>query len=67
MRRQGVGAGEAKGEGGGSSRSGQDELRQRQQLPYPTDLIYAACPKSATGGQVLQSERALEDWRGGLG
>ena len=56
-RKQGVGAEKARGERG-SSRPGQAELPRRQQPPCPADLIYAACPMSATSGRVVMSGRA---------
>ncbi|KAG3262841.1 hypothetical protein H1C71_017829 [Ictidomys tridecemlineatus] len=59
--RQGVGAEEPKAEGG-SSRPGQAELRQRQQPPCPTDLIYAACSTSTAGWR----EAGRSCWVGGL-
>lgn len=56
-----MGAEEAKAEGG-SSRPGQAELRQRQQPPCPTDLIYAACSTSTAGWR----EAGRSCWVGGL-
>lgn len=64
-RRQGVGAGEAKGERG-SSRPGQAELLQQQQPPCPADLIYAACSTSTAGWREAGGSCQVGGLCGGL-